>query len=298
MTARARVLRTDEARHHAVHRRHGRRRLRHRARRAGHAGAAGADAGGHDADVRGRGHAEPGGRAGWDALMRRTASRPLPAGTITRVGARFGWALSALRASLSLAFLPWLDVALPRALPRQLRLRVHAAQAAHAALHAHGRHSGALPVLAGWTATGQPIDVTALALTGVLFMWQIPHFLAIGWMAREDYRRPAARCSACGGVRAGERARLAAYAVAMLVCAAVVGMTSAGRHALHGSVAVLAGGAYVAFAWRFVQQRERAPARRDGLFFSSLHRPAAAARPVRADRCRRTSGRRAGRSSA
>jgi hypothetical protein len=67
-----------------------------------------------------------------------------------------------------------------------------------------GAIPGSLPVLAGWAATGMPIDVVALALTGVLFMWQIPHFLAIGWMARDDYAT--AGCPMLSVVETTERA--------------------------------------------------------------------------------------------
>jgi heme o synthase len=131
-----------------------------------------------------------------------------------------------------------------------------------------GAIPGALPVLAGWSAAGQPIDVTAIALTGVLFMWQIPHFLAIGWMAREDYGKAGCPMLSVVDVTGRASARVSlAYAVAMLVCAGVVGVTSTAG-ALYTGVAVLTGTAYIMHAWRFVQLPERTPARR--LFFSSI----------------------------
>jgi heme o synthase len=204
-----------------------------------------------------------------DALMRRTAARPLPSGTLTERSARmFGWSLSASGFALSMVFLPW-ATALFLALCHISYLYAYTPLKRRTPLCTlTGAIPGALPVLAGWAATGQPLSVTALALTGVLFMWQIPHFLAIGWMAREDYR--AAGCPMLSVVEGSGRATARvsfAYAGAMLVCAAIVGATSpAGT--LYMFAALLTGIAYMAFAWRFVQRRDRIPARR--LFFSSL----------------------------
>jgi heme o synthase len=51
-----------------------------------------------------------------------------------------------------------------------------------------GAFPGALPPLIGWTAARGLIEWPAVALFAVLFVWQFPHFMAIGWMWREDYR--------------------------------------------------------------------------------------------------------------
>ncbi len=123
-------------------------------------------------------------------------------------------------------------------------------------------------MLAGWAATGRPIGVTAIALTGVLFMWQIPHFLAIGWLARADYERIG--CPMLGVVEASGRASARVslvYACAMTVCAAVLAADAAlGPIFLVG--AMVTSVAYVGSAWSFARSRETRSARR--LFFSSL----------------------------
>lgn len=205
----------------------------------------------------------------WDRMMARTASRPIPAGRVSEGAARaFGWALSGVGLAVSLALLPWLTAVFLVLCHVSYVFAYTPLKRRTPLCTLTGAIPGALPVLAGWAATGQPVDVAALALTGVLFMWQIPHFLAIGWMARADYAT--AGCPMLGVVEASGRAsaRISLlYAGAMVVCAVVVGFTSAAG-ALYGVTALLTGGAYVAFAWGFVQQRERAPARR--LFFSSL----------------------------
>ncbi|NIP83484.1 MAG: protoheme IX farnesyltransferase, partial [Gemmatimonadetes bacterium] len=47
---------------------------------------------------------------------------------------------------------------------------------------------GALPIVAGWTAAGDGVNTVAWSLFGILFLWQLPHFLALAWLYREDYR--------------------------------------------------------------------------------------------------------------
>jgi len=48
---------------------------------------------------------------------------------------------------------------------------------------------GALPALGGWTAATGTIDLGGLVLFGILFAWQMPHFLSLAWMYRKDYAR-------------------------------------------------------------------------------------------------------------
>lgn len=59
-----------------------------------------------------------------------------------------------------------------------------------------GAFPGALPPLIGWTAARGMIEWPAVALFAILFFWQFPHFMAIGWMHREDYARAGIRLTA------------------------------------------------------------------------------------------------------
>jgi protoheme IX farnesyltransferase len=52
-----------------------------------------------------------------------------------------------------------------------------------------GAVPGALPPLGGWAAARGELGVEAWVLFAILFLWQLPHFLAIAWIYREDYRR-------------------------------------------------------------------------------------------------------------
>ncbi len=59
-----------------------------------------------------------------------------------------------------------------------------------------GAFPGALPPLIGWTASRGLIEWPAVALFAILFVWQFPHFMAIGWMYRDDYRHGGIRLAA------------------------------------------------------------------------------------------------------
>ena len=61
-----------------------------------------------------------------------------------------------------------------------------------------GAFPGALPPLIGWTAARGIIEWPAIALFAILFVWQFPHFMAIGWMHRTDYARAGIRLTATG----------------------------------------------------------------------------------------------------
>ncbi|NIP78074.1 MAG: hypothetical protein GWM90_02260 [Gemmatimonadetes bacterium] len=52
-----------------------------------------------------------------------------------------------------------------------------------------GALPGSLPTLAGWTAAAEPVSAAAVAITAVVFFWQMPHFYALAWVYREDYAR-------------------------------------------------------------------------------------------------------------
>ena len=204
-----------------------------------------------------------------DARMRRTSRRPIPSGTISaHAAATFGWSLSTLGLLLAVALLPFPAVVF-LALSHISYVYLYTPLKRRTAFCTlAGAIPGALPVLAGWTATGQPVGPAAIALTGVLFMWQIPHFLAIGCMSRDDYAR--AGCVLLSIVEPTGRASARvsfAYAVAMMVCAGVLAI-AADTGVLYTGIATVATAGYAGAAWRFANDAGRTEARR--LFFSSL----------------------------
>ena len=138
-----------------------------------------------------------------DARMHRTADRPLPGKRVAPVGAfLLGWVLCALglmhlgvkvnaesSALATLTLITYLFIYTPMKLRSSLNTLV-------------GAVSGAIPPVIGWVAAAGPhglqrgllrwelfLQPQALFLFSLLFFWQLPHFLAINWMYREEYLR-------------------------------------------------------------------------------------------------------------
>jgi heme o synthase len=125
-----------------------------------------------------------------DGRMRRTARRPLPSGRIGAFAAlAFATSLAIAGVTHLLAFVN-LTTALVVALTLLSYIFVYTPLKRRTWLATVvGAVPGALPIVAGWTGAGAALDVRALALFGVLFLWQMPHFYALAWIYREDYVR-------------------------------------------------------------------------------------------------------------
>jgi len=123
-----------------------------------------------------------------DALMRRTRLRPLPAGRVAPADARlFGLALSAAGLALLAARANWLAAVLALA-TLVVYLAVYTPMKRRTPVATLvGAIPGALPALIGWTASHGGVTLGGAALFAIVFLWQIPHFMAIAWLYREDY---------------------------------------------------------------------------------------------------------------
>lgn len=123
-----------------------------------------------------------------DARMRRTASRPIPSGLVSvRAAAVFSTLLTVLGLGL-LATVNMLTFALAVATWVSYVFVYTPMKTRSSLAVLLGGIPGALPFAGGWTAvTGTP-DAMAWVLFGILFMWQLPHFYALSWMYRADYR--------------------------------------------------------------------------------------------------------------
>jgi protoheme IX farnesyltransferase len=124
-----------------------------------------------------------------DGRMARTRRRPLPAGRLAPgVALAFG-VIQALVAVPLLTFGANPLTGLLGAVALVLYVLVYTPLKQHT-IHALviGAVPGAMPPLLGWTAAAGSVSVAALALFGIIFFWQIPHFLAIAMFQREDYR--------------------------------------------------------------------------------------------------------------
>ena len=204
-----------------------------------------------------------------DALMRRTRRRPLPDGRVSAGDARaFGVALSlaglvllavranGLSAGLALATLVvYLAVYTPMKRRTSLSTLV-------------GAVPGALPALIGWTAAHGRISLGGVALFAIVFLWQIPHFMAIAWMYREDYGNagfPMLAVIDPEGRRVGRQAVL--YAAALVPVSLVPTFAGVAGFVYFGSALVL-GVALLVLAAHFAATRSDRAAR--ALFFGSI----------------------------
>jgi protoheme IX farnesyltransferase len=123
-----------------------------------------------------------------DAMMRRTKQRPIPAGRIS-VAAAMTFGL--VQGSIGLA---WFAVFTPRltlfcaALTIGLYVLVYTPLKRVTSLSTLvGAIPGALPIAGGWAASGRGWEPMTTVLFAMLFLWQLPHFLALAWIYREDY---------------------------------------------------------------------------------------------------------------
>lgn len=204
-----------------------------------------------------------------DARMLRTRSRPLPSGRLRPGEAlAFGGALSAV----GLAALLWLSggaaacVALVTwgsylFLYTPLKTRTSLSTVV-------GAFPGALPPVIGWAAARNGVDPGAYVLFAILFLWQIPHFLAIAWIYREDYARgglPMLPVLDPEGRLTGRQVVANSLALA-LVSVAPVAAGMAGRLYLCG--ALLLGAGFLAAAVRMAIARDLGAAR--ALFGASI----------------------------
>jgi protoheme IX farnesyltransferase len=204
-----------------------------------------------------------------DALMRRTRRRPVPGGRVGPDEATiYGLALSgsgilllATHANVLAAALALLTVTIYLTVYTPMKRRTPLATLV-------GAVPGALPALIGWSAAHGSVAWGGAALFAIVFLWQIPHFMAISWMYRDDYGRagfPMLAVIEPDGRRAGRQALL--YAAVLMPVALVPSLILLAGAAYSVTAAVLG----VGLLWlsaRFARMRSDEAARH--LFFASI----------------------------
>ena len=153
-----------------------------------------------------------------DALMARTMNRPLPAHRMEpAIALRFGIALAAVSVPLltfAVGALPGLLASI--ALVSYVLLYTPMKRQSATALLV-GALPGAIPPLIGWTAATERLDLPGVLLFAVMFLWQVPHFLAITLFRKEEYARAGliVQPNEPGGEREA-RANIVRYTVALV----------------------------------------------------------------------------------
>ncbi|HYK83005.1 MAG TPA: heme o synthase [Gemmatimonadales bacterium] len=168
-----------------------------------------------------------------DARMRRTQGRPLPSGRVSpRAAARFA-------ALISVAGLLYLALTVNRLTAGLAAVTLASYVLLYTPLKRKttlntliGAVPGALPIVGGWTAAGGALGPAVAALFAILFLWQLPHFLALAWIYREDYRRGGLAMLSVVDPEGRQTARMALlYALALVpvsLLPTLFGVTGAG----------------------------------------------------------------------
>jgi protoheme IX farnesyltransferase len=197
-----------------------------------------------------------------DALMQRTANRPLPTGRMDPdLALLFGVAvgvtgllvlyvavnpLTALLGVVALAGYVFVYTPLKRVTSLATII---------------GAVPGAIPPMMGWSAVRNEVDLAAWGLFGLLFFWQMPHFLAIAWLCREDYAKggfPLLTVKDPDGIRTARQAVLwGAALVPVSLLPSVFGLMGG----LYFVGALVLGLVYLAFSLGFARSRTTARAR-------------------------------------
>jgi protoheme IX farnesyltransferase len=202
-----------------------------------------------------------------DALMARTRTRPVPGGRL-RPGESLRFALV-----LSVAGLVELAVFVNGLCAAVAALTLASYVFAYTPLKRRtslatlvGAVPGALPPMIGWTAAGGGVTLPAFVLFGIVFFWQMPHFLAIAWLYRHEYAAagiPLLPVVEPEGRRTGRQALLYAAALwPVSLMPTLVGLAGGAYLA----VAALLGCVLVVLAFRFARERSTPAARRLFLF--------------------------------
>ena len=125
-----------------------------------------------------------------DSKMNRTKNRPLPMGSLSRNGALvFGIIISITGISTLWLSLNALTAALGLLTLFSYILVYTPLKKRTIANTWFGGITGALPPVMGWTAAKGTLDWEVLPIFALLYFWQLPHFFAIAWIYRDDYRR-------------------------------------------------------------------------------------------------------------
>jgi protoheme IX farnesyltransferase len=204
-----------------------------------------------------------------DGLMKRTRMRPLADGRLQpREAAWFGAALAAAGLVELAVFVNPLSMAVALVTflayvawytPSKLRTSLSTVI---------GAVPGALPPMIGWAGATGTLSLEAWLLFAIVFLWQMPHFLAIAWLYREDYARAGFPMLPVVEPDGASTARQAsAYTAALLpvsLMPTLIGLTTGAYFA--GALAL--GGAMLALTLRFARARTGGNAR--WLFIGSI----------------------------
>ena len=198
-----------------------------------------------------------------DARMERTRRRALPRGAVSRRAAAWFGALLLAAGALLLWRGGGVLPALIGMLAALLYLLVYTPMKRRSWLNTPlGAIPGALPPLIGWSAASGGLQAGAWILFAVLFLWQHPHFYAIAWAYRDDYRRAGLKMAS----EVGADGRFLTTQVIVFAAALIpvsMALTATGTTgAAYAAGALVIGLLYLAAGVSFARRRDQDSARR------------------------------------
>jgi protoheme IX farnesyltransferase len=199
-----------------------------------------------------------------DARMARTENRPLPTGRLQPVEVLlFGVVLAVAGIAYLALLLPTITAAVVAAVTFVGYVAVYTPLKPVTTLNTLvGAIPGALPPVIGWTAVRGEVGPEALALFAIVFLWQLPHFLAIAWIYRDDYARAGYRMVPVADPDGTQTAqRMAAYCL-LLIPASLLPVFLGPAHVPYVAGAVVLGLGFLARALAFGSQRTDRHARK------------------------------------
>ena len=209
-----------------------------------------------------------------DARMRRTADRPLPAQRVLPVPAfLLGWVLAGFGV-IHLAAMVDRTAALLAAITIAIYVFVYTPLKRRSSINTVvGAIPGALPPLIGWVGGGGELaDPRGWLLFALLFLWQLPHFVSINWLCREQYEEAGFRMWSDGD-ESGRRSGLLAGAFSVALAAlALVGPLAGYTGWIFGGLGGAAGLVLAVLAAKFADSGER-PAFRRFFLLTLLYLP-------------------------
>jgi heme o synthase len=192
-----------------------------------------------------------------DALMNRTRNRPLPMKFMTPAAALAVGAVTSVLGLLVLLPLGLLPAGIA-ALCWVLYIVVYTPLKAMTSLNTVvGAIPGALPPLIGWTAAGAPLSMLAFVPFLLMFVWQVPHFLALAWMYRDDYEQGGLQMLSVEDKEGGMVGRQAVLYAICLIPIAAAPLMAEGASLLGTVLLIGLSFVFVGFAARFAMHRDR-----------------------------------------
>ena len=202
-----------------------------------------------------------------DARMKRTADRPLPSRRMDPLIAfGIGWVLSAIgiihlavQVGHLAAYLTAATVAIYVFVYTPLK-RVSSANTLVGAI------PGAIPPMIGWVGAGGTLGWEAWFLFGLLFFWQLPHFIAINWLCRDEYESAGYKMWSNGDLTGKKSGYLSAMFAVALAAFSLLPSVFGFTNLLWGIIGPLLALVMAALALKFSRDGERTSARRLFLF--------------------------------